>query len=81
MRISTIGYYIRQGFKNIRRNLLFSLASVGTIVACLFIFGFFYAVIVNFRSTMQKIEGNISAEINNPFKDLTTEELRKLAED
>ena len=28
-----------------------------------------------------KIEGNISAEINNPFKDLTTEELRKLAED
>ena len=27
-----------------------------------------------------KIEGNISAEINNPFKDLTTEELRKLAE-
>lgn len=28
-----------------------------------------------------KIGGNISAEINNPFKDLTTEELRKLAED
>lgn len=28
-----------------------------------------------------KIEGNISAEINNPFKDLTTEELRRLAED
>lgn len=27
-----------------------------------------------------KIEGNISAEINNPFKDLTTEELRKLAD-
>jgi len=63
MRISTIGYYIRQGFKNIRRNLLFSLASVGTIVACLFIFGFFYAVIVNFRSTMQKIEGNISISV------------------
>lgn len=27
-----------------------------------------------------KIEGNLSAEINNPFKDLTTEELRKLAD-
>ena len=26
-----------------------------------------------------KIEGSLSAEINNPFKDLTTEELRKLA--
>ena len=27
-----------------------------------------------------KIEGNISADVNNPFKDLTTEELRRLAE-
>lgn len=27
-----------------------------------------------------KIEGNVNAEVNNPFKDLTTEELRKLAE-
>lgn len=28
-----------------------------------------------------KIEGSISADISNPFKDLSTEELRKLAED
>lgn len=27
-----------------------------------------------------KIEGSLSAEINNPFKELTTEELRKLAD-
>lgn len=27
-----------------------------------------------------KIEGSISADVNDPFKDLTTEELRKLAE-
>ena len=27
-----------------------------------------------------KIEGSLSAEINNPFKDLTTEELKRLAE-
>lgn len=27
-----------------------------------------------------KIEGGISADVNDPFKDLTTEELRKLAE-
>lgn len=27
-----------------------------------------------------KIEGNISADVNNPYKDLTTEELRRLAE-
>ena len=63
MRISSIGYSIRQGSKNIRRNLLFSLASIGTIVACLFVFGLFYAVIVNFRSAMKKIESTISISV------------------
>ncbi len=63
MRISSIGYSIRQGSKNIRRNLLFSLASIGTIVACLFVFGLFYSVLVNFRSAMKKIESTISISV------------------
>ena len=56
MRISSIGYTFRQGLKNIRRNLLFSLASIGTIVACLFLFGLLYAVIVNFQTAIKNIE-------------------------
>lgn len=63
MRISSAGYSVKQGFKNIRRNLLFSLASIGTIIACLFIFGLFYAVVVNFRAAIQKIEGSISISV------------------
>ncbi len=63
MRISSAWYSVRQGFKNIRRNLLFSLASIGTIIACLFIFGFFYALIVNFRTGIKKIEQNISISV------------------
>lgn len=63
MRISSIFYSIRQGFKNIRRNILFSLASIGTMVACLFIFGLFYAVITNFQAAMKTIEGNVSVSI------------------
>ena len=63
MRISSIGYSLRQGLKNIRRNLLFSLASIGTIVACLFLFGLMYAVIVNFRTAIKNIEGNISISV------------------
>lgn len=63
MRISSIGYTFRQGIKNIRRNLLFSLASIGTIVACLFLFGVLYAVIVNFRTAIKNIEGNISISV------------------
>lgn len=63
MRISSFGYSVRQGFKNIRRNILFSLASIGTIIACLFIFGLFYMVVVNFRSAIRKIESSISISV------------------
>ncbi|MBQ8412081.1 MAG: permease-like cell division protein FtsX [Lachnospiraceae bacterium] len=59
MRISSILYSIRQGFKNIRRNLLFSLASIGTIVSCLFLFGVFYCVIVNFRTSMEELQNTV----------------------
>ena len=50
MKISTFFYILRQGFANIRRNILFSLASIGTIISCLFLFGIIYAVVVNFQS-------------------------------
>lgn len=63
MRISSIWYSFRQGLKNIRRNLLFSLASIGTIVSCLFLFGVFYVVVVNFRSAMRSLENSISISV------------------
>lgn len=63
MRISSLAYSFRQGIKNIRRNLLFSLASIGTIIACLFVFGLFYCVLVNFRGAIHKIESSISISV------------------
>lgn len=63
MRISSILYSIRQGFKNIKRNLLFSMASVGTIVSCLFLFGLFYCVIVNFRSAMTDLQNTVTISV------------------
>lgn len=63
MRISSGIYSIRQGLKNIRRNLLFSLASIGTIVSCLFLFGVFYCVIVNFKSAMDELENTVTISV------------------
>jgi cell division transport system permease protein len=63
MKISTFFYILRQGFTNIRRNILFSLASVGTIISCLFIFGVVYAVIVNFQSGMSELESNVTISV------------------
>ena len=63
MRISSFMYSIRQGIKNIKRNLLFSLASIGTIVSCLFLFGLFYCVIVNFRTAMADLENTVTISV------------------
>ena len=42
MKISTLFYTIKQGFVNIFRNKWYSLASIATISACLFLFGLFF---------------------------------------
>lgn len=63
MKISTLGYSIKQGFKNIRRNLLFSLASVGTMFSCLFLFGIFYAIVLNMQTEIKKIENSLTVSV------------------
>lgn len=59
MRISTLIYSVRQGLKNISRNKLFSLASIGTIAACIFLLGLFYAIVMNFQNFVQEAEEQI----------------------
>lgn len=65
-------YALRQGFKNIGRNGLFSLASVGTITACLFMFGIFYCIVVNFQFMIQKAESNVGVTVF--FEETITED-------
>ncbi|MCM1113007.1 MAG: permease-like cell division protein FtsX [Muribaculum sp.] len=63
MKISTLFYTIRQGFANIFRNKLFSLASVATISACLFLFGLFYAIMANFQHVVKTAEERVSVSV------------------
>lgn len=63
MKISTLFYTIRQGFANIFRNKWYSLASIATISACLFLFGLFYAIVVNFQSIVMKAEEGVSVTV------------------
>ena len=51
MRISTFGYVGKQGVKNIWRNKMFSLASIATMSACIFLFGLFFSIIVEEDAT------------------------------
>ncbi len=59
-RISVFLYSIRQGFKNLRKNRMFTVASIGTISACLFLFGLFYFVAGNFQHMIQSIGTSVS---------------------
>ena len=63
MRISTFFYTIGQGFRNIIRNKWFSLASIATIGACLFLFGLFYAILSNFEHMVKTAEEGISVTV------------------
>ncbi len=63
MKINTLGYCIKQGIKNIHRNLLFSLASIGTMVACLFLFGIFYAIILNMEHEIEDIQKSLKVSV------------------
>ena len=63
MRISTFFYCLRQGFQNITRNKLFSLASIGTICASIFLLGLFYSIIVNFSHIVKEAETTVGITI------------------
>ena len=63
MRISTFFYTIGQGFRNIVRNKLFTLASLATIGACLFLFGIFHAILTNFEHIVKTAEEGISVTV------------------
>lgn len=63
MRISTIGYTMKQGFKNIGRNKMFSLASIATMSACIFMFGLFYSIIINFQNIVKSAEEGVAITV------------------
>lgn len=63
MKISTLLYTIKQGFANIFRNKWYSLASIATIAACLFLFGLFYAIVANFQNIVLKAEEGVSVTV------------------
>ncbi len=63
MRFSTFVYTFKQGVKNIWRNKIFSLASIATMSACIFLFGLFYAVVMNFQNIVKEVESGVAVTV------------------
>ncbi len=65
-------YSVGQGFKNIRRNKMFSIASVLTMTTCLFLFGVMFFLVKNLNFMIREAESNIGVTVF--FDEGTTEE-------
>lgn len=63
MRISTFFYCLKEGMKNIIRNILFSLASTATVSACIFLFCLFFSLVANVQYMVQKAETNVGITV------------------
>lgn len=60
MKFRTFWYNFGQGLKNIWRNKLFSLASIVTMSACIFLFGVFYSIGANFTTMVHSAEEGVA---------------------
>ena len=73
MRISSIGYLIKEGVKNVWSNRMMSLASVGVLVSCLVLTGAAIMVSLNVKTVVNKVgENNVTTVY---MEDNATEEV------
>ncbi|MFR4086140.1 MAG: permease-like cell division protein FtsX, partial [Lachnospiraceae bacterium] len=57
------GYSAKQGIKNIWRNIMFSAASIATMTACIFLFGLFFSLLINFRYIVKNAEEGVAVTV------------------
>ena len=80
MKINTFFYSIQQGFKNIVRNSMFSLASMATMAACIFMFGIFYILVFNVNAMVQDAEESVAITVFFD-EELPEERIKEIGED
>ena len=63
MKLNTFFYCTKQGLKNIGRNILFSMASIATVAACIFLFCLFFAIISNVQHIVTEAETTVGITV------------------
>ncbi len=72
MRINTFWYTLKEGFKGLFRNKWYTLASIATISACLFLLGIFSAILLNFQHIVDNVQKGVA--VTTFFQEGTTED-------
>lgn len=77
MKFSVIGYYLKEGFRNLFKNKKSTFASFVTMVSTLFVFGIFILITVNTQDIIKKLEYDQGMQvfINS---DVTKDDMEKL---
>ncbi len=57
------GYAIKEGMRSVWTNKVFSIASIATMMACIFLFGVFYAILVNFQGIVRDVESGVAITV------------------
>ena len=70
---------MKQGVKNIGRNKMFSIASMATMAACIFLFGVFFSIVINFRYIVDKAEEGVAITVLFDA-DATDEQIKEIGE-
>lgn len=73
MKFRTFIYSLKEGIKSLKRNKAFTLASIATIMACLFLLGIFYFMICNVRHAVKQAEKSV-AVVTVFFEENTSKE-------
>lgn len=63
MRIGTLGYVGKQGLRSIGRNRMFSMASIATMSACIFLFGLFFSILLNMQHFIRTAEEGVAISV------------------
>ncbi|MEG2059517.1 MAG: permease-like cell division protein FtsX, partial [Lachnospiraceae bacterium] len=62
-KINAFIYSFKQGINNIWRNKIFSMASIATMAACIFLFGLFFAIVENFQTMVKEAESGVAVTV------------------
>ncbi len=79
-----LGYFIKQGFKNIRTHRLVSLASIGIVTASLLLLGIFLLLEMNLESVLTQLQSQyeiniyINESVTSPQREELERELNKI---
>ncbi|MEG2870679.1 MAG: permease-like cell division protein FtsX [Clostridium sp.] len=80
MRISTLAFCIKEGIKNISRNVWFSLASTAIISACIFLFCMFFALVGNVQYMVKSAETTVGITVFFN-EDVSEDEIKNIGND